>query len=136
MSIVDYKLSSIISGKYDKMSIIVDKTFADWLNEALKKQGMTQAELARRSGLTRQAISSYLSGKRETPEPEALISLARALKVAPDTLYRAAGLLPPIDPSEADLEDFREILKNLSPEEREELKAIGWLKIDRKKKKK
>ena len=117
------------------MSSHVDESFAEWLNKAINDRGMTQTELARRSGISRQAINNYLSGRRETPEPEALINIARALRESPDTLYRVAGLLPPIDPNDADLEDFREILKNLSPAERAELKAIGWLKIDMKKKK-
>lgn len=94
---------------------------------------MTQSELSRQSGVSRQAISDYINGKRASPDPDALVNIARALHESPSTIYRVVGLLPPIENDDADLEDFREILRHLTPEEKEELKRIGWLKIDMKK---
>jgi transcriptional regulator with XRE-family HTH domain len=115
------------------MSIPTDKSFSKWLLEEMKKQGISQSELARRAGVSRQAISDYVLGKTPNPDPNSLINIARALKETPETIYRVTNLLPMIEEDEADLEDFREILKNLTPEERDELKAIGWLKVDMKK---
>jgi transcriptional regulator with XRE-family HTH domain len=51
-------LVTTLSNSY---ATIVSMKFSDWLIEELKKRdNMTQAELARRSGLTSGAISNYL----------------------------------------------------------------------------
>jgi transcriptional regulator with XRE-family HTH domain len=110
------------------------QNFNEWLDEELKKRSWNKAELARRAHISQSALSMIKSGERE-PGLEILTSIAHALKESPENVYRIAGLLPPIDQDDSDLEDFRELLKNLTPEERAELKAIGWLKVDMKKKK-
>ena len=39
------------------------ETFSKWLKDQLKEQHMTQVELAKRSYITVQAISHYISGR-------------------------------------------------------------------------
>jgi transcriptional regulator with XRE-family HTH domain len=72
--------------------------FSDWLNKQMQERDWTQSDMARASGLTRQAIGRYLGEKTKTPDEFALIKIARALKIPPETVYRAAGILPP-DPA-------------------------------------
>lgn len=79
---------------YDKISSLVDTNFSDWLLEEMNKRGWSQADLARASGLNRQSVSDYVNLRRTNPEPEALVSLANAFKLPPETVFRAAGLLP------------------------------------------
>ncbi len=81
-------------------------------------QNLTQADLAKASGLTRTAISDYINQKRTNPEPHALIALAKALHVSPLNIFRVAGLLPDDHLSENDrfLNDWREILSGLQSE--------------------
>lgn len=67
--------------------------FPEWLNDELQQRGWTQADLARKSGLTTAGISRILSGQRD-PGPEALIAIAEALKLPPEHVFRKAGLLP------------------------------------------
>lgn len=69
------------------------ETFADWLEEKMLERGLTQAELARRSKTTSATISRILNGERNIG-PEMCVAVAGALKVPPDDVYRAAGLLP------------------------------------------
>lgn len=45
------------------------------------QQGFSQAELARRSGLSKSSVSRYLSGER-TPGAPAALALSRALGVS------------------------------------------------------
>lgn len=55
------------------------------LEQAFAASGLTQAELARRSGIDRGSISLYLSG-RYRPKADKLIRLAGALSVSPEWL--------------------------------------------------
>jgi len=111
--------------------------FVQWLIYEMNAKGYSQSELSRRAGVSTTAISNVLAENR-SPGPEFCIGIAKALKLPPEHVFRKAGLLPPEstmkDPSELyidpDIEDFREILRQLTPEEAEELKRIGWLKID------
>jgi transcriptional regulator with XRE-family HTH domain len=92
-------LSPTVTKTDDKMYSSVDNDqFSDWLNEELKKREWTQADLARASGLTRQAISNYIN-ERRNPDDQAIAAIARALRLPPETVFRIAGLdksLPPI----------------------------------------
>ena len=53
---------------------------AERIREAMDAKGITQAELAASSGLSRSSISRYLSGQME-PKPKAIALLARELNV-------------------------------------------------------
>jgi transcriptional regulator with XRE-family HTH domain len=59
--------------------------FNDWLIDEMKKRSWSQAELARRSGLTRSAISNYVSGQR--PNSSAIDKLAKAFQLPPSVLF-------------------------------------------------
>lgn len=73
-------------------------SFADWLLKQMIEKGWSQSELARSSGLTRSTISYYLSPKSKSPDETALRKISKALKLPPETIFRAAGLLPPQSP--------------------------------------
>lgn len=60
-------------------------TTSERLIEALSDIDITQAELARRTGLGRPAISQYMSGKVK-PKQDNIYILAKALKVSPTWL--------------------------------------------------
>ena len=72
-------LTTNVAAIRDKMSADMD-SFSIWLEEILRERQMSQADLARRSGLSRQAISAYINQKRISPDEEALKALARALQ--------------------------------------------------------
>lgn len=66
--------------------------FNDWLLSQLQNMNWSQADLARYSGLTKGAISKYLSGR--TPDEAALRKIAHALKLPPELVFEKAGILP------------------------------------------
>ena len=103
------------------------KIFSEWLLEQMGNQNLTQADLAKASGLTRTAISDYINQKRTNPEPHALIALAKALHVSLLNIFRVAGLLPDDHLSENDqfLNDWREILSGLTKRDQELLKQMA-----------
>lgn len=109
--------------------------FSDWLLDWLNKKGWNQSELATRAGVTRTAISDVLSGRRN-PGPDLCLALSRALNLPPETVFRAAGLLPPVSPDTEYQEQFFHYLSQLSPDERQEILELLRFKTERQKDKK
>lgn len=100
----------------DKMSITASR-----LKEALELRGMRQADLVRKTGIGKSAISQYLSGK-VLPKQDKLYLLARALQVSEDWLLGRTGI-PTNDveggemmADKTDAEFNRIILENVLPE--------------------
>lgn len=103
--------------------------FLTWLDNELTKRSWNRAYLAERASISQSTLS--MIGKRErNPGPDLCLSIAKALDIPPEIVFRKAGLLPQVPDNQENLEEFREILNHLTPEETEELKRIGWLKID------
>lgn len=69
--------------------------FSEWLFQELKDRDMSQSQLAKATGLTRQAISYYLSEKSKRPDDDALKVIAHVFKIPVEEIYRAANILPP-----------------------------------------
>jgi transcriptional regulator with XRE-family HTH domain len=78
---------------------------AEYIHRAMDERDMTQADLVRKSGLSSSQVSKILSMKSE-PSAEAMVAIAHALEIPPETVFRAAGLLPPINP----ITEYQEIL--------------------------
>ncbi len=106
--------------------------FTDWLTNQLKLKNMTPAELARASGKAPAVISRVLNGDRK-PEPKTLIAIARALNLPPETVFRAAGLLPQVPPDTEYVEEILHFLHQLSPQEQEEILELLRFKAERQK---
>lgn len=56
--------------------------FSERLNQTLKKQGVTQAELSAQTGIPKSAISQYLSGKF-SPKQDRVYLICKVLDVSP-----------------------------------------------------
>jgi transcriptional regulator with XRE-family HTH domain len=100
-----------------------DTDFPGWLQAELKRQGMSQADLARESGLSTAAISRIMGGSRGVGA-EACNAIAKALNLPPETVFRRAGLLP--EETETDPPSFTDWVKiwlGASEEERDRLLA-------------
>lgn len=65
---------------YDELVKNNINNFQSRLKIAIENKGISQAELARRSGLSRASITDYLKGKYKA-KPGAIYSLAQALDV-------------------------------------------------------
>ena len=115
------------------MSITMDIKFSSWLIEQMQIKNWSQSDLARASGLTRQTISYYLSDKSTKPDEAALTKLAHAFKISPIAVFRKAGLLPE-GGEQASFEDWQHLLNQLMPDEREEMREIMQMKIERRQK--
>lgn len=93
--------------------------FNDWLLKQLQELDWTQADLSRYSGLTRGAISKYLSGR--TPDEAALRKLAKAFKLPPETVFRAAGILPPQSPEDELMNEIMHLAGDLPAQDKQDI---------------
>lgn len=87
------------------------RTFADRFEEALKRRSLTKAELARRIGVSKQAVGEWASGKTKNVRPDNLVEAAKLLGVRVEWL--AVGDLPMerhplwVDPPPSSSNDYR-----------------------------
>lgn len=98
--------------------------FADWLQNELTSRGWDQAELARRSQTTTALISRILSGERL---PGAVVArrLARAMVLAPEDVFRHAGILPRTSPQPSGFDELSCIYTELDEDDRQRLLAVA-----------
>lgn len=99
--------------------------FANWLQREMDRRRMTQADLARASGLSTAAISRIISGVRRVG-PSACRAIARALNLPEESVFRRAGLLsdrPEID--DVALAEWIHLWRMATPEERESMVELA-----------
>lgn len=104
-------------------------TFGDWLLNEMETRGFTQADLASRARVTQSAISHVISGRRK-PGVELCNAIANAFRIPRETVFRAAGLLPPQPDYDPTLEELEHIFTQMTDAEKEEFLASGRLKIE------
>jgi transcriptional regulator with XRE-family HTH domain len=109
---------------------MVDK-FSGWLIKQLNQRGWSQAELARNAEVSRTAISDVISEKH-TAGFDLCLAISRALKIPPEIVFRAAGLLPPVPPDTQYAEEVLFLLNQLSCSEQLEILELLRFKAERK----
>lgn len=99
--------------------------FSEWLVNEMRKRDWSQAELARKSGLTRGGISNLINRVRK-PNADTCNALARALGYPPDYVMRQAGLLPRKEATDSDprLKIIVHLVGQLDPDDQEEVIAF------------
>lgn len=101
-------------------------SFPEWLLEQMDSLRLSQADLARKSGLTTAAISRILTGSRDAG-PDACRAIARALDLPEELVFRQAGLLSPETPAAdaPNLAEWIHLYRKASPEERERMLELA-----------
>jgi transcriptional regulator with XRE-family HTH domain len=94
--------------------------FSSWLQSELKKREWSQADLARKSGVSTGQIARVMDNTRGVG-PESLVQIARALSIPPVHVFEMAGILPTGSKNDADEWSSRMIgmLNEIGPEGRE-----------------
>lgn len=72
--------------------------------------GLSNAEVARRSGLSERTYGNYVLGRTE-PNLDTLLNIAKVLAISVDELLRASQLPVPVDPMMERLQAVAAILK-------------------------
>ena len=112
----------------------MSNTFADWLLGEIRERNMSQSDLARASGVTRAAISDVVNGRR-MPGKVLLNGVARALSIPPEQVFRVAGILPPSDGVDDEIERIIHEANKLNAQDKAEVLAFIRMKINLGKKK-
>ena len=101
--------------------------------DELNNRGWSQSELARRTGLNQGNLSRVLSGDRQ-PGSDVCNAIARALRIPPEKVFRAAGLLPALSGSEDDIKigELLDIVKQLNQAERQDVLDYALRRFQRK----
>ena len=84
--------------------------FAEWLRGELAERGLSQRELARRSGMTSPGVSQIVRGKVQ-PTVESIYKIAEGLELDPLSVLHLAGVLPDTPPEATDEEEAVRILR-------------------------
>ncbi len=100
------------------MSAMTDIDFPKWLEKQRTDRDWSQSELSRVAGVSRQVISDYEGYKRKYFDEDILNKLARAFKLPPELVFRAAGLMDPAIESDTWVEEMNHKIKLLSPSAR------------------
>lgn len=114
------------------LNVVDSPDFVDWLNNEMRQRNMSQAELARLGGITRSAVNKLLNRQQKSPGREMLDAIARALRLPSETVYRAAGFLPPIPEINAELRVLNHLFMQLDEDDRQDILALIETKIRRK----
>jgi len=113
------------------MSLKTQEEFIEWLDQMENKKGWTDYRLSAETGLSSSVFSKARQGI--LPKWEALVRIAGAFNVSPITAFRKAGLLP--EGGElVKFDDWQHLIKQLTPEEEEEIRNITEMKIERRQK--
>jgi transcriptional regulator with XRE-family HTH domain len=104
------------------------ESFSSWLLRELKVRDMSQSDLARIAGLGSGTISNIVSGNRKVGQ-ETLAKIARALRVPDETVFRAAGLLPPVSEIDELKAQMLDLTADMSREEQREV--LEYLRMKR-----
>lgn len=91
--------------------------FSKWLQDQLNQREWTQAELARRSGVSTGQIARLMTGERGVGE-QSVIAIAQALILPPAQVFEAAGILPPKAAKDGLIELLENIFERLPDEEK------------------
>jgi len=112
--------------------MIKQSSFGNWLENKLKNVGMSQAELSREVKCSRSTINGLIKGGAQ-PGNKLCKAIARALRIPPEEVFIAAGLLPNRNMSQQD--HINHLLSLLSNEDRQDIIDYINMKIDQKERK-
>jgi len=100
--------------------------FSQWLSDELKEREWSNADLARKSKLSRQSIGYYLTGR--IPDADSMVKIARAFGVTIETVYRHADMLPPKSERDSLEEEAEHLFKQIKGAENRET-ALKILRV-------
>jgi transcriptional regulator with XRE-family HTH domain len=104
---------------------MTDRTFAERLRRAIDADpNLTEAGLAVKSGLDNSALRSLLSGRVKNPRLDTAMKVCRALGTTLENFMSGAFEAAQL-PADVEAQHIRDLLSQLSPEERRLLVTYG-----------
>lgn len=97
------------------------------LKELLKKNGITEKELATRAGISEQTIKRICNGKNKFIRVSTVKKICEALGESADFIYLGIG---GEDPGEEDLEDIKHVIETHEPADKYKYMLLDRLRTD------
>lgn len=102
------------------MILLSMENIADYIKAELERKGWSQARLAKASKLDSAVISNIVNEKRGMGW-ESARAIADALNIPPETMFRKAGLLPPVPTKTEQSEQLLYLFNQLPQNEKDRL---------------
>jgi len=103
----------------------------DLIKEEMNKRNLSIRDFAKLVGVSHPTISAVLNG--EEPSFDLCRKLAPVLHIPLESVLLSAGLLPPASPDTEYAEQILHLLRQLSPQEQEEILELLRFKAERQK---
>lgn len=111
----------------------MNNDFGTWLTTQLETKGLSQADLSKKSGMSPAQISRLVNGVRGVGE-DSILAIANALNIPPETVFRAAGLLPPVPDCDSRAVDLAYQIAQLDPDDQQIIDTLISTMIQRREK--
>ena len=106
---------------------MTEKPFGTWLSEKLLELKMIPADITRATGLDSGVLSNLINNKR-FPSVDTCKSLAKAMGIPLEEVYRAAGILPKKPDVDAVSEAILHLVLSLPKEDKEDVLEYARLR--------
>jgi len=104
--------------------------FKEWLQKEMNNREWTISDLARYANVARGSIGNILRGERN-PGVDLCEGIARAFKIAPEIVYRHAGLLPPEPKQDEKRQELIHLYELMNLDNKEDQLAYARMKLDK-----
>jgi len=94
-------------------------SFSKWLLEEIGARGLTYSDIARKGKISHARVSQVLAG--EPPGKRFCLAIAKALQIPPETIFREAGLLPPVPENSVSAEQALYLFRRLTVADQERI---------------
>ena len=103
--------------------VVSNEDFIAWINSQLRARDWSLRKLSREAGIHHGTISRVLSG-HNSPGHDFCDGLARAFDMAPEEVYRLAGLLQPLPDDQITAESALYLFRHLTVADQERILAM------------
>lgn len=104
------------------------KNFKEWLESELETRDWSMADLARYAGVARGSVANVLRGDRN-PGKDFCDGVAKAFKIAPEIVYRRAGILPPEPKQNEKRQELIHLYEMMSEDNQDDQLAYARMKL-------
>ena len=104
--------------------------FVNWMNQIMREQNITQADIARTGFVTTAAVSKLFTMSVKSVGVDMCRAISAATGIPLISVYRKAGLLPSVSITEAEAEEAAELISEITdPDLRQDaLEQLALLK--------